>query len=152
MGNLLIILIISMIPIGELRVSIPLGILHYHLNPWFVLIVGILGCFLPAVFFAYLLDPISQFLSNHSKFFRWFFNKLFSHTRSKHAKRFERLEEVALVLVSALPLPLFGSWSGALFAFVFGIEPKKSLPLIFLGVTIMGFSVLALTVGFSAII
>ena len=65
----------------------------------------------------------------------------------KHSKKFETFEEIALVTFVAIPLPGTGAWSGALVAFVFGIPPKKSIPLIFLGVAIAGIAVSLITLG-----
>src|SRR3990170_6356061 len=137
----------AMTPIGELRVALPLALVHYKL-PWAVsFAVSVFGNMLPITLIVFLLEPVSNYLTAHSKFFRWFFNWLFERTRKKHSHRFEVLEEVALVTFVAIPLPMTGAWSGALAAFVFGIPPKKSIPLIFLGVLISGIIVTLLTYG-----
>jgi uncharacterized membrane protein len=140
-------LFISMIPIGELRVAIPLGITHYNLGVITTYLIAVIGNMIPIVIIAFLLEPVSAWLSKHSKFFRWFFNWLFERTRKKHSKKFEMLEEGALVTFVAIPLPMTGGWSGALAAFVFGIPPKKSIPLIGLGVVIAGAIVTLITLG-----
>lgn len=147
---LLKVLLISMIPIGELRVALPLALTVYKIDLITAFLVTVIGNMIPVVVIVYLLEPVSNFLMKHSKFFRWFFNKLFQHTRTKHSKKFETLEEVALVTFVAIPLPMTGGWSGALAAFVFGIKPKKSIPLIFLGVAIAGFIVSMVTLGVKA--
>lgn len=147
MEGIIKILILSMIPIGELRAAIPLGITHYHLGVITTYFIAVVGNMIPIVFIVFLLEPVSNWLIKHSKFFKWFFNWLFERTRKKHSKKFEVFEEVALVTFVAIPLPMTGGWSGALAAFVFGIPPKKSLPLIALGVAIAGIIVTAITVG-----
>ena len=144
--------LISMIPIGELRVALPLALTVYKMDLITAFFITVLGNMLPLVAIIYLLEPVSNFLMKHSKFFRWFFNKLFHHTRHRHSKKFEVLEELALVTFVAIPLPMTGGWSGALAAFVFGIKPKKSLPLIFLGVLIAGVIVSLITLGMKALI
>lgn len=140
-------LFISMIPIGELRVAIPLGLTHYGLSVVTTFLVAVIGNTIPVIIIVFLLDPVSKWLMKHSKFFRWFFNWLFERTRKKHSKKFEVLEEVALVTFVAIPLPMTGGWSGALAAFVFGIPPKKSIPLISLGIVIAGVIVTLVTLG-----
>lgn len=140
-------LFISMIPIGELRAAIPLGLTHYGLGVVTAFLVAVIGNMIPVVIIAFLLEPVSNWLMKHSKFFRWFFNWLFERTRKKHSKKFEVLEEVALVTFVAIPLPMTGGWSGALAAFVFGIPPKKSIPLVGLGVAIAGVIVTLITLG-----
>ena len=74
-------LFIAMIPFGELRVAIPLGIAHYNLEPLLTFFISIVGNLIPVVIIAFLLEPVSKWLSKHSKFFRWFFNWLFERTR-----------------------------------------------------------------------
>jgi len=140
--------LLSMVPIGELRAAIPLGISHYGLSAIQTFFIAVIGNMLPVVAIAFLLEPVSSWLMKHSKYFHWFFNWLFEHTRKKHSKKFEVFEEVALVTFVAIPLPMTGAWSGALAAFVFGIPPKKSLPLIALGVAIAGVIVTVITLGF----
>lgn len=147
MEEYLKLLITAMVPIGELRVAIPLGLTTFGLGVVETYIISVIGNMIPIIFIVFLLDPVSKFLMKHSKFFNWFFNWLFKRTHTKHSKRFETLEEVALVTFVAIPLPVTGAWSGAAAAFVFGIPPKKSLPLIFLGVLIAGAIVTALTEG-----
>jgi uncharacterized membrane protein len=139
--------LLAMLPIGELRAAIPLGISHYGLGVIQTYFIAVIGNMLPLLAIAFLLEPVSNWLMKHSKFFRWFFNWLFEHTRKKHSKKFEVFEEVALVTFVAIPLPMTGGWSGALAAFVFGIPPKKALPLIALGVAIAGLIVTAITMG-----
>jgi uncharacterized membrane protein len=145
------VLLISMLPVGELRVALPLALTIYKMDLISAFLITVIGNMIPVVFIAYLLEPVSNFLMKHSKFFKWFFDKLFQHTRQKHSKKFEVFEEVALVTFVAIPLPMTGGWSGALAAFVFGIKPKKSIPLIFLGVLGAGIIVSLITLGAKAV-
>lgn len=147
MEALLKTLFIAMTPIGELRAAIPLGITHYRLGVLETFLIAVVGNIIPVIIIAYLLEPISKWLSRHSKYFRCFFEWLFERTRKKHSKKFELFEEVALVTFVAIPLPMTGGWSGALAAFVFGIPPKKAIPLVSLGVVIAGVIVTVITVG-----
>ena len=38
----------------------------------------------------------------------------------------------------AIPLPITGAWSGSLAAVVFGVEKRRAIPLIFVGIIIAG--------------
>lgn len=146
-NQVLNIFISAMLPITELRGALPIALVHYEMDLLTAYTVAVLGNMVPVVIIVYLLDPIQRFLSEKSKFFHWFFQKLFNRTRRKHTKRFEAMEELALVTFVAIPLPMTGGWTGALAAFVFGISPKKSIPLIFLGVLIAGVIVSVFTLG-----
>lgn len=140
-------LLIAMTPVGELRVALPLALTHYDLPLAVAFPVSVIGNMLPVVGIVYLLEPVSDFMSRHSRVARRFFEWLFSHTRRRHSRRFEAAGALALITFVAIPLPMTGAWSGALAAFVFGVKPHVSLPLIALGVVIAGVIVTAVTTG-----
>lgn len=140
-------LLIAMTPVGELRVALPLALTHYDLPLAVAFPVAVVGNMIPAAAITYLLEPVSGFLSHHSRTAARFFEWLFAHTRRRHSRRFEALGAMALVTFVAIPLPMTGAWTGALAAFVFGITPRVALPLIGLGVVIAGVIVTAITTG-----
>lgn len=141
------VILTAMLPVGELRVALPLALTHYGMSVPLAYALTVFGNMLPIVVIVFWLDPVQEFLSARSKLFKRFFSWLFERTRRKHSKRFETVEGVALMTFVAIPLPMTGAWSGALAAFVFGIPPRKSLPMILLGVMIAGVIVAALTLG-----
>ena len=49
-----------------------------------------------------------------------------------------KYEEWGLLLFVAIPLPGTGGWTGSLFAALLGLDKKKSIPIIMLGVLIAG--------------
>jgi uncharacterized membrane protein len=139
--------IISMLPISELRGAIPVAISVYHLNPVEAYFLAVIGNIIPVVFILKYLDPVSKYLMSKSKFFNKFFTYLFEHTRKKHNGKFEKWGALALITFVAIPLPVTGGWSGALAAFVFGIPFKRALSFIFLGIMIAGVIVTGLSLG-----
>lgn len=132
------IMIVGMIPIFELRGAIPLAMTVYKMTVWQAFFWGALGNILPIPFLVIFLEKISNYLSKRSRLFHRFFNWLFERTRKKHGHKFEVFEEIALVTFVAIPLPMTGGWSGVVAAFIFGIPPKKAIPLIILGVLLAG--------------
>ena len=132
------IFLIAMSPIFELRGSIPVALGVYNLPIWSAYLISIIGNLVPVVFILLLLESVSGYLSKHFYFFNRFFAWLFERTREKHANKFERWQDFALVIFVAIPLPLTGAWTGSLCAFVFGIPFKKAFPLIAAGVIIAG--------------
>lgn len=139
--------LIAILPIIELRGAIPIGMTFYSL-PWYLVYFwAVLGNIVSAIIVFFFLEKVSGFLIKHSKFFERFFNWLFSRTRKKHKIKVERFKDFALLLFVAIPLPITGSWTGCLIAFVFGIPFKKALTMISLGVMIAGAIVLLATVG-----
>jgi uncharacterized membrane protein len=130
--------LIAMLPIGELRASVPIAVGVFNLSPSYALLWSILGNTVPIIFLLFFLEPFSRFLIRHSKILSKFFDWLFARTRKKHTKKFERWGALALISLVAIPLPFTGGWTGALAAFVFGVPFKKAFPLIFLGIIIAG--------------
>lgn len=133
----------SMIPIGELRTAIPFAINVLGLPKEIAFIWAVLGNMVPVFILLKLLDPIAKLLMKYSKPLHDILQKLFSKTRIKHSKKFERYEALFLPLFVAIPLPGSGAWTGILIAFVFGIPYWKSVGLIGLGVLIAGIIIAA---------
>jgi len=129
--------LLAMMPIAELRGAIPLALGAYNLEPMLAIPLIIAANFLPVPFILLFLHPVEDFLR------QWpFWNKLmtrvFEHTRNKTQKRIERWESLALILFVAIPLSVAGGWTGSLAAYLFGLDFKKSLFFIFLGICIAG--------------
>lgn len=141
---------IAMIPIGELRASIPIALSTYHMNIFETYVISVLGNMVPAVAILWILEPVSRFLMSRFRLFNRFFSWLFSRTRKRHSKRFEKYEGFALISFVGIPLPITGAWTGALIAFVFGIPPKRAFLHVLIGVLIAGIIVTTVyeTVGY----
>ncbi len=138
---------LSMLPVGELRASLPLALAHYRLPLPVAYGVAVLGNIVPAVVIVLSLGAVERFLSSKSDVFRRFFERLFEKTNRKHSKRFQLFKAFALVTFTAIPLPFTGAWTASLAAFVFAIPPRKAIPLIALGVAIAGVIVALITYG-----
>lgn len=136
---------IAMIPVGELRVAIPIAIKVYQLPVWSAYIFSVLGNLVPMILIVLILEPIANFLSDHFSVFKKFFDWLFEHTRKRGAKKFEKWGEFAVFILTATPIPLLGGWTGPLAAFVFNVPLRKSIPLIILGCLTSGVIVTVVT-------
>jgi len=138
----------ALTPIGELRVSIPLGLTVFHQPVWIVFIVSIIGNIIPPIFILWLFPKISKWLMANSKLMNKFLTWLFDRTRKKTKDKIEKYGNLALIIFVAIPLPNTGAWTGALAAWLFGIPFRKAVPNIFYGVLIAGVVVTLITVGF----
>jgi len=146
-NDLVKILLTAMTPIGELRVSIPLGLTILH-QPWFlVFVISVIGNMIPPVFILWLFPKVSSWLMSHSKLMNRFFNWLFERTRKKAHDKIEKYGDLALIIFVAIPLPNTGAWTGTLAAWLFGIPIKRALPNILYGVIIAGVIVTIITTG-----
>lgn len=133
----LLTILISMLPVIELKGAIPIAIFKYNLPWWQACIFGIIGTMISAFLIILFLGIVSDWLSKNFPIFRKFFTWLFERTRSKHAKKMEKYEELALFLIAAIPIPVLGGvWTAALVAFIFGVKINKALVFIFIGTLI----------------
>ena len=128
----------AMTPIGELRVAIPLGI-HQFDMPWYqALGISLVGNMIPVFFWLWALPRaaalITSFPNPAGRLIIWRAESL----STAQGERFRKYGALALVPLVAVPFPLTGAWTGCLAAWVFGIPPRKALPLIGLGVLIAG--------------
>jgi len=140
--------LIAFIPVTELRASIPLAIKVYGLSPLAAWFYSVAGTYFVMILIVFLLDPIAKFLSKYFVLFEKFFNWLFEHTRKRANGKMEKYGEWAIFILAATPIPLLGGLTGALAAFVFGVERKKSLPLLLFGTMLSGAIVVMVTLYF----
>jgi len=131
------VLLLAMIPISELRGAIPLALGIYKLNPYTAIPLIVAANFLPVPFILKFLGPVEAFLRKW-RFWNNLMDKIFERTRKKTKKSIEKWESLALILFVAIPLPVTGAWTGSLAAYLFGLDFKKSLICIFVGVVIAG--------------
>jgi len=145
-------LILSVLPITELRGGLPL-VLHYALNngisvwPVFFLVLFLNVAVILFIFF--FLDFLHAYCMRLP-----FYARLFGYFVNRARKRAERVRErlpvygyLALTLFVAVPLPVTGAWTGCLIAWLLGLERRKSILGIALGVCIAGGLVFLGTLG-----
>ncbi len=141
----LIVMIISALPISELRGGIPVGLALYNFSVLKSFFLAALGNFIPVIPLLFFLKPVSEFLSKwrpFKKFFDWFFER----TKRK-AKIVERYEALALALIVAIPFPLTGAWTGCVAAMLFKIRFKYSVIAILIGILLAGITVTVLSIA-----
>ena len=135
--------LISMIPIFELRGSIPIGVHKYQLPYWKVIPISIVGNMFPIFFILLFFDFVTKIFFK-VPFLKKILEVIFARTRSKTAL-IQKYEEIGLMLFVAIPLPITGAWTGSLAAYLFGLKFWKSILFIFLGVCIAAVVVTFLT-------
>tara|TARA_Y100000310_G_scaffold329841_1_gene400406 strand:+ start:89 stop:370 length:282 start_codon:yes stop_codon:yes gene_type:complete len=84
------------------------------------------------------------------KIYRNIFDKFlerFQKKVDKFERKYESLGFLALILFVAIPLPITGVWTGCLASWLLGLDRKKSILAIALGVIIAGVLVLLGTLG-----
>lgn len=138
--------IMSMLPVAELRVAIPVAMANFDLPLWKILLAAILGSFVPAIVIIYFLGPISTWLRKWKTLDR-FFTWLFDRTRHKFDEKYALWGNLALMFFVAIPLPGTGVWTGSLAAWLFGLNKKQALIYIAFGAILAGFLVALVFLG-----
>jgi len=135
--------IISILPVVELRGAIPIatGLLGM---PWYeALYLSIIGNLIPVPFILLFLESISKLVSRVG-IGKKFIDCLFTRT-SKRSGIIQRYKYLGLMLFVAIPLPFTGAWTGSLAAFLLGLKFSRALVAITAGVIIAGLIITALS-------
>jgi|YNPMSStandDraft_1061717.scaffolds.fasta_scaffold47887_2 uncharacterized membrane protein len=144
--NELITFIISMLPIVELRGSIPIAILKFKMPVLKSFLISVIGNLVPVLPIIYFLEPIRKFLSRiiiFKKFFDWLYERVYR----KSEKNIQKYGAIGLAIFVAIPLPGTGAWTGSIAAILFNIKTKYSFPAITVGVIIAGIIVSIIVKG-----
>ncbi len=139
--------LIAIVPVTELRASIPVAIKVYHLSYFSAWFYSVLGTYFDMVLIVVVLDPLARFLSKHIGLFENFFKWLFEHTHKRTGSHMEKYGEWAVLILAGTPIPFLGGLTGALCAFVFGVPLKRSLPLLLIGTMIAGGIMVVVTIA-----
>ena len=141
MNNLLYAAILSLLPISELRGGLPYAYLTG--SPiWLAYVVCVGANFFVGPITFLFLDTAHKWLS------KWgFYEKLFSlfiaRVRRKTSHLIEKYGFWGIAIFVAIPLPVTGAYTGTIAAWLFGLDKRKSLLAVFVGVCIAGLVVSA---------
>ena len=139
--------LLAMLPVTELRASIPIALHTFSLPVWEAFTYSIIGDFIPAIFLVYFLGPVYRYVSKYWKWVRKIFDWVFKRTRNRFNHKYVLWGKIALMFFVSIPLPGTGAWTGAIAAWLFGIDKKQSLIYIFFGVIIAGILTTLISLG-----
>ena len=142
-GQFVFTMLVSMIPIIELRGGLPFGValgLPYHL----AFPAAVLGNIIPAPFIIVYIRRIFLLMRRHMPRLNGLVDKLEAKAHLK-GQKVTKYKYLGLWLFVAIPLPGTGAWTGSLAAAFLDTRLKKALPAVFLGVVTAGCIMLALT-------
>jgi len=132
----LIVLIISTLPIVELRGALPVAINLFHM-PWYkAFLVAVIGNLIPVPILLLFFDFIAKIISK-VEIGRRLINWTLERTRQR-SKIIDRYERIGLILFVAVPLPVTGAWTGSIAAFLVGMKFHIAFLTISCGVIIAG--------------
>ncbi len=139
------VLFLSMLPITELRVAIPLGLEVFKLPWWQVWFLSVIGNMIPTFFILYFIPYVFKLFTQHSLLGKFLYKQRLK-TINSFKGHYTKYGMIGLVFFVGIPLPFTGAWSGSLAAFIFGVPFKKAWYLIFLGVCLSATIVTLITV------
>jgi len=145
MSALIWTIILSILPISELRGAIPYAILKAGINPFTAFFVAVLANIIIISIIFFFLDYIHGFLLNiksYEKLFHYYINRKVNKVKQKY----ETLGLFVLFLFVAIPAPGTGAYTGVLLSWFFKLNRKKSFYIIALGVITAGIITTLLTI------
>ena len=132
-GKVIGIFFISLLPVIELRGSIPIG--YYQGLPWYTnMITSIIGNILPVPFILLFVVKVFEFMKKRNIMVN-IIEKIEKRAMSR-SESIANKEFLGLMLFVAIPFPGTGAWTGALIAASLQFDRKKSFVYIFIGVLI----------------
>ena len=139
------VLLLSMIPVLELRASIPVGC-SLGLNAWQCAAAAIIGNMIPVPFIILFIRKVFDYLRKHWTELSRFVDRLEAKAEKKKPL-VQKYAILGLTLLVAIPLPGTGAWTGALVAAMLDIRLKRAIPCILLGVVIAAIIVAIISYG-----
>ena len=121
-----------MAPISELRGSIPYGIIK-GMPTVSVIIVSIMANIIAGVFAYFFLDKLIKLFFNFG-LFKKYYQKFVERAQKKIHAQVEKYGWIGVAIFIGIPLPFTGAWTGALGSYLIGLDKKKTLIAIILGV------------------
>ena len=146
----LILFLLSLLPITELRLSLPIGILYFKLSWIYVFIVCVTSNILIGVFLVLALGRIIS-LCDRIPIVNTILKRLMVLSQDRYS-RYERYKSRALILFVGIPLPGTGAWTGSLASHVIGLPKRSSIAAIIQGVITSGIIMTVLSVSGKIII
>ena len=149
-GEFLLTLLVSMVPVIELRGGIPFGValgLPYYL----AFPAAVVGNLIPTPFIIVYIRRVFKLMRRYFPRLNGLVDKL---ERKAHLKgqKVLKYQYLGLWLFVAIPLPGTGAWTGALVAALLDIRLRNAFPAITAGVVIAGAVITLLTAGVAGLL
>ena len=148
-GEFIWTMLVSMVPVVELRGGIPFGVAA-GLPVWLAWLAAVIGNMIPVPFIIVYIRRVFQWMRRKLPRFNGMVDKLEqkAHLKGKSVTKYKYL---GLAIFVAIPLPGTGAWTGALAAAFLDMPLRKALPSILVGVLVAGIAISILTFGIASI-
>lgn len=144
-GEFTLTILVSMIPVVELRGGIPFGV-ALGLPVWAAYLAAVIGNLIPAPFIIVYIRRIFQWMRRRLPKFNRLVDAL---ERKAHLKgvKVSRFKYLGLAVFVALPLPGTGAWTGSLAAAFLDMPLRRAIPSVIAGVVTAGLIISGLAYG-----
>lgn len=149
-GKLVFTLLVSMVPVVELRGAIPFGHNVLGLDIWPTFFASIIGNIIPVPFIIVYIRRVFQWMRRHMPRLDRLVDKLEAKAHLK-GRMVSKYKYLGLMLFVAIPLPGTGAWTGALAAAFLDMPLRRALPSVALGVSAAGVIISILSFGLGAL-
>lgn len=151
-GKFLLTMLISMVPVVELRGGVPAGVAMGLPIP-LALAAGLLGNLIPVPFVILFIRRVFKWIRVHIPRLGGVVDRVEKRAYAKiNGKNLVRWQAWGLLMFVAIPLPGTGAWTGSLIATLMDLRLKNAVPVIFIGTVIAGLIMTALTYGATVIL
>ena len=149
-GEFTLTVLVSMIPVVELRGGIPFGVAA-GLPVWAAFLAAVLGNLIPVPFIIVYIRRIFQWMRERLPRLNRMVDAL---ERKAHLKgrRVNKYKYLGLAIFVAIPLPGTGAWTGSLAAAFLDMPLRKAIPSVVAGVVAAGLAISILTYGVASLI
>ena len=148
-GEFTLTLLVSMVPVVELRGGIPFGVAA-GLPVWAAYVAAVIGNIIPVPFIIVYIRRVFQWLRRRMPRLNRMVDKL---ERKAHLKgqTVSKYKYLGLAIFVAIPLPGTGAWTGALAAAFLDMPLRKAMPATAVGVLVAGLLISILTFGVTSL-
>jgi len=144
-GEFTLTMLVSMIPVVELRGGIPFGVAA-GLPVWAAFFAAVIGNLIPVPFIIVYIRRIFQWMRRRMPRLNSLVDKLEQKAHLK-GQRVTKYKYLGLALFVAIPLPGTGAWTGSLAAAFLDMPLRKAVPSVVLGVLIAGMAISIVSYG-----
>jgi uncharacterized membrane protein len=149
-GEFTLTMLVSMVPVVELRGGIPFGVAA-GLPVWEAWLAAVIGNLIPVPFIIVYIRRIFQWMRRRSQRL----NRLVDRLERKAGMKKDtvmKYEYLGLFILVAIPLPGTGAWTGSLVAALLDMPLRRAVPSILAGVVVAGLAISMLAFGVSSMI
>lgn len=148
-GEFTFTVLVSMIPVVELRGGIPFGVAA-GLPVWAAYLAAVIGNLIPVPFIIVYIRRIFQWMRERMPGLNSVVDAL---ERKAHLKgrKVSKYKYLGLAIFVAIPLPGTGAWTGALAAAFLDMPLRKAMPSVVAGVVTAGLVISFLTYGVASL-